>query len=75
MLDIGLRHISRELHLSKWSIKSVYSLGFGTVKQTVNTPTVIDRLAKRANVNMAIIVGFMRKQIQYLFLSENREFN
>jgi hypothetical protein len=42
-------------------MKIIYLLDFEKVKQTVNTPTIIDSLAKRVIINMAIVVGLMRK--------------
>jgi hypothetical protein len=46
----------------------MYLLGLGEVKQTINTPIIIDRLTNKANIKIPIVVGSMRKQKQNLFL-------
>jgi len=51
-------------------MKSVYLLGLGEVKQTVNTAIVIDRLTNKAIVKQIRTDVFMRKQNQNLFLSK-----
>jgi hypothetical protein len=51
-------------------MKSVYLLGLGEVKQTVNTAIVIDRLTNKAIVKKIRTDVFMRKQKQNLFLSK-----
>ena len=51
-------------------MKRAYLLGSGEVKQTVSIPTVIAILVNKANMKTPIVVGFMYKQKQNLFLSK-----
>lgn len=57
----GTQNIFRQLYLSREKIKNVYLLGLGEVKQTVNTPIVIDRLVNKANVRKPLPRAFVLK--------------
>jgi hypothetical protein len=50
----------------------IHSPGLGKVKQTVNTPIAIDILVNKTNIKIAMLVGFILKQKQNLFLFKTK---